>query len=79
MLKGNPLQSATPLSVSNEKQRNIQTNIEKSLVRIKSFQTANGGFTYWPNSYDSEDEWGTNYAGHFMIEAKKKGRKQLCF
>ena len=61
------------LVLSNEKQRNIQTNIEKALVRIKSFQTANGGFTYWPNSYDSEDEWGTNYAGHFMIEAKKKG------
>ena len=61
------------LALSNEKQSNIQTNIEKALIRIKSFQTTNGGFTYWPNSYSSESEWGTNYAGHFMIEAKKKG------
>ena len=61
------------LALSNEKQREIQTNIEKSLIRIKSFQTADGGFSYWPNSYSSADEWGTNYAGHFMIEAKKKG------
>ena len=61
------------LTLSNKEQRNIQTNIEKALDRIKSFQTAKGGFTYWPNSYSSEDEWGTNYAGHFMIEAKKKG------
>ena len=61
------------LELSNEKQKNIQHNIEEALVRIKSFQTSNGGFTYWPNSYYSENEWGTNYAGHFMLEAKKKG------
>ena len=61
------------LELSNEKQSNIQRNIEKALIRIKSFQTSNGGFTYWPNSYSSADDWGTSYAGHFMIEAKKKG------
>ena len=61
------------LTLTIKKQIKIQTNIEKALVRIKSFQTPSGGFTYWPNSNGSEDEWGTNYAGHFMIEAKKKG------
>jgi alpha-2-macroglobulin len=50
----------------------IQTNITAAIERIKSFQTANGGFAYWPGeSYD--DEWGSNYAGHFLLEAEKKG------
>ena len=50
----------------------IQTNISAGIERIKTFQTANGGFSYWPgDSYDNE--WGTNYAGHFLLEAEKKG------
>jgi len=50
----------------------IQTNINAGIERIKSFQTANGGFSYWPgDTYDNE--WGTNYAGHFLIEAEQKG------
>ena len=36
------------------------------------FQTPNGGFSYWPGgTYDSE--WGSNYGGHFLLEAEKKG------
>ena len=61
------------LELSNNKQKSIQDNIEKALIRIKTFQTSSGGFTYWPNSISSENDWGTNYAGHFLIEASKKG------
>jgi alpha-2-macroglobulin len=50
----------------------IQTNVMAGIERIKLFQTANGGFAYWPGgTYDNE--WGTNYAGHFLLEAEKKG------
>ena len=28
--------------------------------------------SYWAGQYDSDD-WGTSYAGHFMIEAEMKG------
>lgn len=50
----------------------IQANVNAGIQRIKLFQTSNGGFSYWPGeSYDSE--WGSNYAGHFLIEAEKKG------
>jgi len=28
--------------------------------------------SYWPGNTEA-NEWGTNYAGHFMLEAKKKG------
>lgn len=50
----------------------ISTNIKAGLKRLQLFQTSNGGFSYWPGEgYDSE--WGSNYAGHFMIEAEKQG------
>ena len=50
----------------------IQSNIEAGINRLKSFQLSSGGFSYWPgNSYP--DLWGTNYAGHFLLEAKKRG------
>lgn len=54
------------------KKAQIQANVNAGIERIKSFQTSNGGFSYWPGeSYDNE--WGTNYAGHFLLEAEKKG------
>ncbi|MEO6539602.1 MAG: hypothetical protein ABIN74_01375, partial [Ferruginibacter sp.] len=31
-----------------------------------------GGFSYWPGGGES-DEWGTNYAGHFLVEAQNSG------
>ena len=50
-----------------------QSNIENTLKRLKMFQTPSGGFTYWPESNSDIHEWATSYAGHFMLEAKKKG------
>ncbi len=50
----------------------INNNIKVGLKRLQLFQTSNGGFSYWPGeAYESE--WGSNYAGHFMIEAEKQG------
>ncbi|MCE3260591.1 MAG: hypothetical protein K0S12_2232, partial [Bacteroidetes bacterium] len=56
-----------------EAQKNkISANIKAGLKRLQLFQTSNGGFSYWPGEgYDSD--WGSNYAGHFMIEAEKQG------
>jgi alpha-2-macroglobulin len=54
-------------------QRNkITQNIKAGLKRLQLFQTANGGFAYWPGE-STDSEWGTNYAGHFFIEAEKLG------
>jgi len=50
----------------------IQTNITAALQRLRSFQVSNGGMAYWPGNVDA-DEWGSNYAGHFMLEATTKG------
>lgn len=50
----------------------IEDNIRKALLKLQSFQLSNGGFSYWPGSRSS-NEWGTNYAGHFILNAEKAG------
>lgn len=56
-----------------EKQRNkISGNVKAALKKFQLFQTSNGGFAYWPGE-GYESEWGTNYVGHFIIEAEKNG------
>jgi alpha-2-macroglobulin len=50
----------------------VERNIKAGINRLKGFQTIDGGLSYWPGDGQS-DEWGTNYAGHFMLEAQSKG------
>lgn len=50
----------------------IQKNIEAAIDRLKSFQVSSGGFAYWPGQSEAST-WGTNYAGHFLVEARKQG------
>lgn len=52
--------------------KNIERNIKASINRINGFMTPSGGFSYWPGGYGA-DEWGSNYAGHFLLEAQAKG------
>jgi uncharacterized protein YfaS (alpha-2-macroglobulin family) len=49
-------------------------NIQRAIERLQQFQTASGGFAYWPGE-SNENEWGTSYAGHFLIEAQNAGFK----
>ncbi|WP_299223116.1 Ig-like domain-containing alpha-2-macroglobulin family protein [uncultured Psychroserpens sp.] len=55
-----------------EKKQQIQSNIENGIKRLGNFQRPNGGMSYWIGEHTAND-WGTSYAGHFMIEAEKKG------
>ena len=55
---------------ANQKARTEQ-NIKAAIQRLKSFQLSNGGLGYWQGAQYADD-WGTNYAGHFMIEAELK-------
>lgn len=50
----------------------IDANINATIDRLKRFKTPGGGFAYWPGG-SQVSIWGTNYAGHFMVEAKKRG------
>ena len=57
----------------NEKQQNeIRYNISAAIDKLRNFQNNDGGFSYWPGEGSASD-WGTNYAGHFLVEAKQSG------
>lgn len=60
------------LELDETQKQAIPTNIRAAIQRIKQFQMADGGFAYWPGGRSASD-WGTNYAGHFLLEAKNKG------
>lgn len=49
-----------------------ERNIKAGIARLQSFQCTNGGFSYWPTENISDD-WGSSYAGHFLIEAINNG------
>ena len=55
-----------------EQKREAQENIKNGIARLGNFQNADGGLGYWQGETNA-DSWGTTYAGHFMIEAQKKG------
>lgn len=50
----------------------IDNATRAAINRLKGFQTSSGGLSYWPG-LNAADEWGSNYAGHFLLEAKAKG------
>jgi uncharacterized protein YfaS (alpha-2-macroglobulin family) len=49
-----------------------ERNIKSTIARLNGFQVHDGGLSYWPDGGEA-DEWGTNYAGHFMLMAQQKG------
>lgn len=50
----------------------IEENIKAALNHLRRFQYADGGLAYWSGATEASD-WGTSYAGHFMLEAEAKG------
>lgn len=60
------------VNLDEKKAFEIAKNIQAGIDRILLFQNYDGGFSYWPNEKNT-NEYGTNYAGHFLIEAKKMG------
>ncbi|HRH64939.1 MAG TPA: MG2 domain-containing protein [Bacteroidia bacterium] len=46
--------------------------VQQAIRKLESMQLYNGALSYWPGGND-ETWWGTNYAVHFLSEAKKAG------
>ncbi|MEM9391434.1 MAG: hypothetical protein AAGA02_13225, partial [Bacteroidota bacterium] len=61
------------LDLSQDRKIEIEDNIRKAIEKIRDFQLADGGLSYWPDYYSNYNAWGTNYAGHFMLEAEAEG------
>jgi len=62
------------LDLDDKQKKEVSENIQAAIQRLQGFQTSNGGLAYWPGE-NSENEWGTNYAGHFILEAEAAGYK----
>ncbi|WP_067036915.1 alpha-2-macroglobulin family protein [Allomuricauda sp. CP2A] len=60
------------LDITFERKKDIEKNVKAAIRRLGDFQTPSGGLSYWPG-YGHADDWGTSYAGHFMLEAKQQG------
>jgi uncharacterized protein YfaS (alpha-2-macroglobulin family) len=67
------LHLASLLELSDNRKAEIENNINAGIERLRTFQINNGGLSYWPGEVNDASDWGTNYAGHFMLEAKALG------
>lgn len=47
-------------------------NVKEAIRKLATFQLPDGGVGYWPGAGLSND-WGSSFAGHFMLEAEAKG------
>ena len=50
----------------------MDANVNAAIDRLRRFQLPSGAFSYWPGQPEPSI-WGTNYAGHFMTEARALG------
>jgi uncharacterized protein YfaS (alpha-2-macroglobulin family) len=50
----------------------IDLHINAAIKRLQRFQLPSGGLAFWPGS-NQVSIWGTSYALHFMVEARKLG------
>ncbi len=65
------------VELSASEKKKVENNIAAGIDRLHQFQVPSGGFVYWPGGFaggvDGINPWANNYAGHFLIEAKKRG------
>jgi uncharacterized protein YfaS (alpha-2-macroglobulin family) len=60
------------MDLAPETKAGIERNIKAGIERLRGFQNSGGGFAFWPGAGE-DNPWGTNYAGHFLLEAEKLG------
>ena len=58
--------------IKSGQQITAENNVREVINRLRSYQTPEGGFAYWPGEpYISE--WATSYAVNFLANAQKQG------
>lgn len=60
------------LDLSEKEKERISKHMKAAVRRLMAFQTPSGGLAYWPGMNEAS-EWGSNYAGHFLLEAERAG------
>ncbi|QSE97084.1 alpha-2-macroglobulin family protein [Fulvivirga lutea] len=66
------LHLAKLMDLTEKQKQETEDNIRAGINRLKNFQLSDGSFAYWPGNLDYS-EWGTSYAGHFLLEAEAAG------
>jgi len=54
------------------KAEEAKANVSAAIERLRGFQTARGGFAFWPGQ-GGEDEWLSAYVVHFLLAASREG------
>lgn len=62
------------MQLPENEQQQMTDKISAALSKLKRFQTVSGGFAFWAGS-ENVSQWGTNYAGHFMLAAQQADYK----
>jgi len=60
------------MDLQNDQVSKTRNNVNAAIDRLKRFQLSTGGFSYWIGSSNTS-QWGTTYAGHFLLEARDMG------
>ncbi len=60
------------LNATTDKSLNPTYNVQQAINKLQSMQQNDGGLSYWPEGGE-ESWWGSVYAAHFLLEAKKAG------
>jgi hypothetical protein len=55
-----------------DNEMNPAFNVREAIRKLQGMQLYNGSMTYWAGGY-YETWWGSTYAAHFLLEAKKAG------
>lgn len=58
--------------ISLEQRKSIGVNVQRTIQNLSAFQNSDGGFSLWPHQTINH-EWVTSYAGHFLLDAQRKG------
>jgi alpha-2-macroglobulin len=66
------LSAKKPYMKAGESDLNPNTNVQAAIGQLANRQLYSGGLSYW-QAGSEEYWWGTAYAGHFLVEAKKAG------
>ncbi len=60
------------LDLGRERRDAVNQHVRAAIERLSDFQLPSGGFSYWPGQYRA-NAWVSNYAGHFLLEARDQG------
>lgn len=66
------------LKLEDARKKEIETNVQAAIERLRGFQQPDGAFAYWPGGFvtggfDTRSAWSSSYAGHFLVEAGRLG------